>query len=106
MLYGKAFNRFLNLFLMEYNLLIKLRLHGRILLENIAVAGDFAMLMDEVQPVIKTLIENEIEVVAVHNDMVHLEPKIFFLHYWGVGPTKKLAKGLKAGMPKPKVCIF
>ncbi|WP_394767868.1 DUF1259 domain-containing protein [Ferruginibacter sp.] len=68
--------------------------------ERAAVAGDFAMLMDEVQPVIKTLIENGIEVVAVHNHMVHEEPKIFFLHYWGVGPAEKLAKGLKAALDK------
>lgn len=68
--------------------------------EKAAVAGDFTMLMDEVQPVIKTLIENGIEVVAVHNHMVHEEPKIFFLHYWGVGPAEKLAKGLKAALDK------
>lgn len=68
--------------------------------EKAAVAGDFTMLMDEVQPVIKTLIENGIEVVAVHNHMVHEEPKIFFLHYWGVGPADKLAKGLKAALDK------
>lgn len=68
--------------------------------EKAAVAGDFTMLMDEVQPVIKTLIENGIEVVAVHNHMVHEEPKIFFLHYWGVGPVEKLAKGLKAALDK------
>lgn len=68
--------------------------------EKAAVAGDFTMLMDEVQPVIKTLIENGIEVVAVHNHMVHEEPKIFFLHYWGVGQAEKLAKGLRAALDK------
>jgi Domain of Unknown Function (DUF1259) len=31
---------------------------------------------------------------------VHEEPKIFFLHYWGVGPADKLAKGLKAALDK------
>ncbi len=65
-----------------------------------AVCGDFAMLEDEVAPVIQTLIENGIEVVAVHNHMVHEEPRIFFLHYWGVGPAEKLAKGLKAALDK------
>lgn len=68
--------------------------------EKAAVAGDFTMLMDEVQPVIKTLIENGIEVVAVHNHMVYEEPKILFLHYWGVGPAEKLARGLKAALDK------
>jgi hypothetical protein len=68
--------------------------------EHAAVAGDFAMLENEVDPVIKTLIENGIEVVAVHNHMVHEQPRIFFLHYWGVGTAEQLAKGLKAALDK------
>ncbi len=66
--------------------------------EKAAVAGDFTMLENEVAPVIKTLVENGIEVVAVHNHMVQEEPKVFFLHYWGVGPAEQLAKGLRAAM--------
>lgn len=66
--------------------------------ERAAVAGDFTMLADEVGPVIKALVENDIEVVALHNHMVHEEPRVFFLHYWGVGPAEKLAKGLKAAL--------
>ena len=71
--------------------------------EKAAVAGDFTMLASEVTPVIKALAENDIEVVAVHNHMVHEEPRIFFLHYWGVGPAEKLAKGLKAALNKTGV---
>jgi hypothetical protein len=66
--------------------------------DHAAVAGDFTMLEDEVAPVIKALVENEIEVVAVHNHMVHEQPRIFFLHYWGVGNAEQLAKGLKAAL--------
>jgi hypothetical protein len=66
--------------------------------DHAAVAGDFTMLEAEVAPVIKALIENGIEVVAVHNHMVHEQPKIFFLHYWGVGNAVQLAKGLKAAL--------
>jgi hypothetical protein len=66
--------------------------------QRAAVAGDFAMLENEVAPVIKALVENGIEVVAVHNHMVHEEPRIFFLHYWGVGPVHKLVNGLKAAL--------
>ncbi len=66
--------------------------------EKAAVAGDFTMLENEVAPVIKALVENGIEVVAVHNHMVHEEPKIFFLHYWGVGPAEQLAKGLRSAL--------
>ena len=63
--------------------------------QKAAVCGDFTMLENEVAPVIKVLIENGIEVVAVHNHMVHEEPRIFFLHYWGVGNAEKLANGIK-----------
>jgi hypothetical protein len=63
--------------------------------DHAAVAGDFTMLENEVTPVIKALIENGIEVVAVHNHMVHEQPRIFFLHYWGKGKAVDLAQSLK-----------
>ena len=66
--------------------------------EKAAVAGDFTMLEDEVAPVIKALVGNGIEVVAVHNHMVHEQPRVFFLHYWAVGNAELLAKGLKAAL--------
>ncbi len=66
--------------------------------EQAAVAGDFTMLENEVAPVIKALVENGIEVVAVHNHMVHETPKVFFLHYWGTGNALQLAKGLKTAL--------
>lgn len=66
--------------------------------DKAAVAGDFAMLENEVEPVVKSLIENGIEVVALHNHMVHEQPRIFFLHYWGVGNAEQLVKGLRAAL--------
>ncbi len=66
--------------------------------DKAAVAGDFTMLENEVAPVIKALIENGIEVVALHNHMVHEKPRIFFLHYWGIGNAEQLAKGLRAAL--------
>ena len=66
--------------------------------EKAAVAGDFTMVEDEVEPVIKALVDSGIEVVAVHNHMVHEEPRIFFLHYWGVGEAKQLAQGLRSAL--------
>ncbi len=68
--------------------------------DKAAVAGDFTMLENEVAPVIKALVENGIEVVAVHNHMVHEQPRIFFLHYWGIGNAEQLAIGLKAALNK------
>jgi hypothetical protein len=66
--------------------------------EKAAVAGDFTMLENEVEPVLKALIENGIEVVALHNHMLHEQPRIFFLHYWGIGNAEQLAKGLRAAL--------
>jgi hypothetical protein len=66
--------------------------------DKAAVAGDFTMLQDEVAAVIKALVENGIEVVALHNHMVHEQPRIFFLHYWGIGKAEGLAKGLRAAL--------
>lgn len=36
--------------------------------------------------------------MAVHNHMVHEKPRIFFLHYWGVGNVQQLARGLKTAL--------
>jgi hypothetical protein len=66
--------------------------------EKAAVAGDFTMLENEVAPVIKALVEHGIEVVAVHNHMVHENPRIFFLHYWGTGNAEKLARGFRLAL--------
>jgi len=66
--------------------------------ERAAVCGDFTMLENEVAPVIKALVIHGLDVVAVHNHMVHEEPRIFFLHYWGVGNAEQMAKGLKAAL--------
>jgi hypothetical protein len=66
--------------------------------EKAVVDGDFAMLEPELQPVLKALRGAGINVVAIHNHMTMEAPRIVFLHYWGVGPTRELAKGLKAAL--------
>ena len=66
--------------------------------ENAAVAGDVAMLANEVSPVLKTLRKNGIDVVAIHHHMIGTQPTIYFLHYWGTGPADKLATGFRAAV--------
>ena len=66
--------------------------------DHAAVAGDFTMLEDEVEPVLKALIKTGIEVVALHGHMVHEQPRIFFLHYWGIGNAEQLARGLRLAL--------
>ena len=62
------------------------------------VDGDFAMRESELQNVLKTLRAAGINVVAIHQHMVGEEPRIMFLHYWGVAPAGDLAKGLRAAL--------
>jgi hypothetical protein len=66
--------------------------------ENAAIAGDVAMLANEVQPVLKALRKNGLDVVAIHHHMTGTQPTIFFLHYWGTGPADKLAAGFRAAL--------
>jgi hypothetical protein len=63
--------------------------------DKAAVDGDFAMRESELQNVLKTLRKARINVVAIHQHMVGEEPRIMFLHYWGVAPAGDLAKGLR-----------
>jgi hypothetical protein len=62
------------------------------------VAGDVAMLANEVQPVLKALSANGLDVVAIHSHMLETKPMIFFLHYFGRGPAERLATGFKAAV--------
>jgi len=65
---------------------------------NAAIAGDVAMLANEVTPVLKALRQNGLQIVAIHQHMTTTQPTIYFLHYWGTGPTTKLATGFKAAL--------
>jgi selenocysteine lyase/cysteine desulfurase len=65
--------------------------------KNAAVAGDVAMLANEVTPVLKALRANGIDVVAIHPHITDTRPAIYFLHYWATGPADKLAMAFKSG---------
>jgi hypothetical protein len=66
--------------------------------DKAAIAGDVAMLANEVTPVLKVLRQNGIDVVAIHHHMTGTSPAIYFLHYWGTGPADKLASAFKAAL--------
>lgn len=66
--------------------------------EEAATTGDFVLLAYEVNSVVKALTEHGITVTAIHNHMLYESPRLFFLHFWGVGEPKKLAEGLKAAL--------
>jgi hypothetical protein len=65
--------------------------------DNAVVDGDFAVTEDELQPVLKSLLKEKINIVAIHQHMTHEEPRIMFFHYWGRGPAKDLAQAVEGG---------
>src|SRR3546814_4391865 len=47
-----------------------------------AITGDFVLVANEVDPVLRVLRTNGIEVTALHNHMLNDEPRLFFMHFW------------------------
>jgi hypothetical protein len=66
--------------------------------ELAAVDGDFIMTAGEVQPVLKALRKSDIHVVALHNHMIGERPAFYFTHFWGKGPARTLAEGLRSAL--------
>ena len=67
---------------------------------RIATTGDFVLAADEVNPVIRELQARSIEVTALHSHMLRESPRLFFMHFWGVGAPDKIGEGLKAALSK------
>ena len=65
-----------------------------------AITGDFVLIAKEVNPVMKALRDNGIEVTAVHNHMLDDQPRLFFMHFWANDDVNKLAQGLKAALAR------
>ncbi len=65
-----------------------------------AITGDFVLTGDEVNPVIKALRSNGIEVTAIHSHMLTEQPRLIFLHFWANDDALKLARGLRAALDK------
>jgi len=63
-----------------------------------AITGDFVLTAAEVNPVLKALRENGIEVTALHNHMLDDQPHLFFMHYWATDRLDTLLTGLKAAL--------
>jgi hypothetical protein len=70
--------------------------------DKAVVDGDFAMHESELQAVLKTLRGAKINIVAIHQHMTGEEPRIMFLHYWGIGRASELAQGVKAALDQTK----
>ena len=63
-----------------------------------AITGDFVLAASEVNPVIRALRTNGIEVTALHSHMLDEQPRLFFMHFWANDDALKLAKGIRAAL--------
>jgi hypothetical protein len=70
--------------------------------KHAVVDGDFIMTAAEVQPVLRALRKADIHIVALHNHMVGEQPAFYFTHFWGKGPARELARGLRSALDAQK----
>src|SRR6202140_377058 len=68
-----------------------------------AITGDFLVTGDEVNPLVRTLRQNGIEVTAIHSHMLTEQPRMIFIHFWANDDAVKLAKGLRAALEKTAI---
>jgi hypothetical protein len=65
-----------------------------------AITGDFVLIASDVNPVIRALRDNGIEVTALHSHMLFESPRLFFMHFWANDDALKLARGIRAALDK------
>jgi len=68
--------------------------------DRVASTGDFVLIADEVNPVIRELQAHGIDVTALHSHMLRESPRLFFMHFWGAGSPQAIGAGLKAALAK------
>ena len=60
--------------------------------------GDLVLLQDEVNPVMSALLDNGIDVTALHNHFFWDEPRVYYMHVHGIGKADELARRVKPGL--------
>ena len=60
--------------------------------------GDLVLLQDEVNPVMSALLENGLEVTALHNHFFWDEPRMYYMHIHGHGKPADLARELRPAL--------
>lgn len=70
--------------------------------DRFLVMGDLVLFEDEVNPVMSTLFENNIDVTALHNHFFFDQPKVYFMHIEGSSSIEALANGVKKALDTVK----
>src|SRR2546425_585996 len=68
--------------------------------------GDLVLLETEVNPVMAKLIENGIEITAVHNHVLRANPATFYMHIGGHGDPAKMAAAIRTALAESKTPPF
>ena len=66
------------------------------------VMGDLVLLETEINPVMAKLIENGIEITAVHNHVLRGNPATFYMHIGGHGDPVKLATAIRTALAESR----
>src|SRR5204863_5302125 len=66
------------------------------------VMGDLVLLETEINPVMAKLIENGVEITAVHNHVLRGNPATFYMHIGGHGDPVKLATAIRTALAASK----
>jgi len=69
----------------------------------VATTGDFVLTAEEVNPVLSELQTHEISVTALHSHMLTEQPRLFFMHFWAVGTSESVGKGIAAALKRVSV---
>ena len=64
--------------------------------------GDLVLTEDEVAPVMRSLVQNGIEVTAVHNHILRASPSTLYMHIAGMGDPVKLAQAIHGALGKSR----
>jgi hypothetical protein len=67
---------------------------------QVAATGDFVLVAAEVNPVLRELRAHGIAATALHSHMLAETPRLFFMHFWGVGSPEAIAGGLRAALAR------
>jgi Domain of Unknown Function (DUF1259) len=60
--------------------------------------GDLVLLQEEVNPVLSALLDNGIDVTALHNHFFWDDPHVYYMHVHGMGKVSELAQRVKPGL--------
>ncbi len=67
--------------------------------------GDLVLLETEINPVMTKMIENGLEITAIHNHLLRANPPTFYMHVSGQGDPVKLATAIRTALAESKTTL-